>query len=135
MRTEDRSMIFNDIEEFYAQRNALRDSIRTAIKCKDVALDVRWDIFLEAGPEILGVTTFASGHIDALAPDLSVYDDFYIERHETSMYKDMYESMMEDLKWSQTFPDVESPKVATWNIDAWREAILNDGFAGFTYDW
>ena len=103
------------------------------LKDKTISLDERWKVYekLVAEKLIVKVDSCSDGDIDILetidGSEVTPHDDFYIERHETKSYVDLYENMMNYSISENLVPE---------SIDRWREKVLeNPDYASFTYDW
>lgn len=94
---------------------------------KTIPLEQRWDIFSKSW-SILPDLSYGHGHIDVLGDSFTLYDDFGLERHQQMEYMWMYETIQE---W---IADPENDMTQE-TADAWREAVLAEGYASFTYDW
>ena len=68
---------------------------------------------------------YGDGYIETLGTSYTLYDDFYIEKHETSTFIDI----LDRIKESDTLSPSEE------SIIKWKEEVLASGFASFTYDW
>lgn len=99
--------------------------VLTSLKDKSIPLDDRWKAFIEMGEKVkMPIETYGDGFVEILHKNLTMYDDFYIERHQTVKYVDLYEQI-EEL-------DTEIPEE---NIAKWKEAVLQSGYGGFIHDW
>jgi hypothetical protein len=128
--------VLGEITGFFTERDSIRDFLQNLIKNIEYPLDERWEIFLAAGKDILGVDIYGDGHIDILSPDLTQYDHFYTERYQTRTYEDMWEQIQEKVEDAKVDPTSEYSKGAElWDVDKWRETVLEHGHAGFIYDW
>ncbi len=109
-------------------KEKLRQEHLAKLTDKSLSLDERWAIFLQlAEAGVLGHESYGDGYLDDLQGshnELTQYDDFHNDRHETVSYKDMYERIVENPE------DFEG-----CDIDAWREKVLEEGCATFDYDW
>lgn len=87
-------------------------------------LDERWEKFRVIAPH-MPCNAYGDGDIALLGRNVSLYDDFYIERYETTDYEDMWTLVKERIgdKWTQEQADV------------WREATLVSGYGSFTNSW
>lgn len=105
------------------------DDFKSVLKNKSIPLDERWDSFtklVESGV-LNDIENYGDGFVDTLklgsGGELTPYDDFYIERHETSLYTDLFEKIDED------------PEIDLDSVVKWKEEVLSKGSAGFVYDW
>lgn len=111
------------------------ESMLLAFKNKEIPLDTRWEAYtiLVKGEVLTDGDGYGDGFIDTLKdPDGSeytLYDDFYMERHETKTYPNMLESFME---WN-TFDEKKKPTPES--VIEWKEMVLASGNANFTNDW
>ena len=97
------------------------------LKDTSVPLDERWEAFIALidGDVLTSTETYGDGKLSVLGPNFSMYDDFDTDRNQTLMYDDMYAIIV----------DNDDDLFVDANIDAWREAVLASGHAGFEYDW
>lgn len=97
----------------------------TIITDETLALETRWEIYstLCKFKILVNDEIYGDGHIDVLGNNLTVYDNFYIERHETFDYVDL----LERIEQSDSLPKE--------NLREWKEAVLQGGYSSFTYDW
>ena len=99
--------------------------VLTSLKDKSIPLDDRWKAFIEMGEKVkMPIQTYGGGFAEILHKNLTMYDDFYIERHQTVKYVDLYEQI--------GGLDMEIPEE---NIAKWKEAVLQSGCGGFIHDW
>lgn len=87
------------------------------------SLDERWKAYVKIH-ELLPTETYGDGFIEDINTSWTMYDDFYIERHETVDYPTMYERIKAQLEVKQSEA-----------LDMWRERVLATGDGAFTYDW
>ena len=123
--------ILRDITEDYS-RIQVGIKFLQEVYLKDMSVDInaRWAAFEHISKlNLLPIETYGDGLISELEGASTLYDDFYVERHETKKYVDMFESIQEDEI------EVGVPKYSTEAVDKWREAVLASGDMGFTYDW
>lgn len=111
-----------------AARTELVTAAQAIMKDESLPLEERWTV-LEEATDFLPIADFGDGFIEKLAPHLTAYDDFYMERYGTWTYKDMLEGMVDRLSWD------EDSRTKTWDIDNWKRAVLASGYGGFTHDW
>ena len=93
-------------------------------------LDERWATWKEiANSGALKRETWVCHSNDILG--LEWYDDFYYERRQDVDYVDVAELIEEGMEcgnWDARTPTQEQ-------YDAWREWVIKNNKAGFTYDW
>ena len=94
---------------------------------KTIPLEQRWDIFTKSW-NILPDLSYGEGHVQVLGEAFTLYNDFGMNRHQQMEYMWMYETIQE---WIAD--DVNDMTQET--ADLWREAVLGEGYASFTYDW
>lgn len=96
-----------------------------ALKDKAIPLDDRWKAFIEMGEKVkMPIATYGDGFVEILDKNLTMYDDFYVDRHQTVKYVNLY-NQIKNL-------DREIPEK---NIAKWKEAVLQSGYGGFIHDW
>lgn len=123
-------------QKFVEARKMLNEGVQpllNSLKTTDLPLEDRWASFttLVKGDVLTEIESYGDGFIEELDTNMTLYDDFNCERHETMLYTDMYERIME------ADGDYQKKLVAAreTNLDAWRERVLACGKAGFTNDW
>ncbi len=121
------------VRNFNTDRKVFQDEVK-AYLASDASLEERWATFLEC-EQLLDIHGWISNSMDILSDCL--YDDFYIERRETTMYKDIDERLCDNRTPEGSEPDEYTQP---WDEmytkrDEWREAVLAEGYVGFTYDW
>lgn len=121
-----------DIIEQHKQVQAQLDTALTVLKDISIPLDQRWDRYTELvqSGAFNRNDPYGDGEIDTLGTNMTLYDDFYIERGETTNFIDMYERVMEA---EEEYDEVLFAAQA--NITKWQEAVLASGYSSFTYDW
>lgn len=102
-------------------RKTIIEKYKSFVSDTNVSLNDRW-IAHKLVNDILPCESYSDGFIEEIEPGLCMYDDFYVERHETMSYIDMWDRIQE-----KDFPEE--------NMNAWREAILKSGYGSFTFDW
>jgi hypothetical protein len=122
-------MLMNDLVRYIGSQDAAiklaLNQLKPQLADKNISLEERWQAF-EAVAQFLPEESYGDGNIDALDDNLTMYDDFYIDRRETTTYPEMYVRILElaeDREYEQE------------QIDAWREVVLANGYGSFTYDW
>lgn len=131
-------IVSNGIREYTNLGLRLFEDSRSFLVSKEIPLDDRWDLMVDLqGAGLLGTRRYASEvlhSINAKRPrnrQLSLYDDFHIDRHSTKMFADMHDQLVEYL--------AEKFVISQEDINEWREYILEqfayNGYAGFELDW
>jgi hypothetical protein len=120
------------IEAVETAKNGLAP-ILEQLKDPSIPLDERWKAYtdlVKAGV-LDNNEIYGDGFVDTLGENLTLYDDFYVERHETRDFIDMYDHIME------SDGDYQKELVAAreTNLAAWQEEVLASGYSSFTYDW
>jgi hypothetical protein len=119
----------------------LQKTFCEVIKDKTIPLNDRWDLWRGA-PSDLKAHDSCVVHFDIedKVGEISWYDDFYIERHETVDMFDLIERIREDVKYGAmdyaytkriTKKFVECSEL----LDEWREEILQMNLESFEFDW
>lgn len=118
------------------QKEVLVNDVQNIIKNIAIPLDQRWNLFVSAQaymPYSGWVMHFDCLEVDN---DFNWYDDFNIERHETVELIDIVEEILDDKKWYTDHPsDDHGAKWLTFNLDVFKEEILQRGMRGFIFDW
>lgn len=97
---------------------------------KNETLEDRWKLFSLLTP-YLPDEDMTDGYLDIL--DMTPYDDFYIERHQTKHFIDIAQEL--ELGEWVTQEDLDEKGITPEKVAAWKEAVLADGCGSFTYDW
>lgn len=124
----------NYVENFNSDRQTFQTEVKEYLANTSIDLEERWNTFLECN-KLLDVHIYVSDVMDIFSDCL--YDDFYIEKNETKYYSDLDAQICENITPQGETPDEYSSKYDAFYAkrDRWREAVLEDGYAGFTYDW
>lgn len=94
---------------------------------KSIPLDERWNAFVllvESGVHN-SIAPYGDGFIDTFGPSVNLYDDLYMERHETKTYP----------RFLEYIGEAETIETTNEQIAEWKEKVLASGNSGFTYDW
>lgn len=98
------------------------------LKDKNIPVNDRWEVYSTVVDRniLKNNEIYGDGHIDILSSDreITLYDDFYIEKYQTESFTSMY------AKIPELDDDLDQDV-----IDEWREAVLQSGYTSFTYDW
>lgn len=101
-----------------------------SLKDTYVPLDGRWTVYdtLVKRGILTKIDLCGDGFLDDLDTEreLTLYDDFYVNRYETVRYVDMMEKMSGDYGRINVTPE---------SLSKWKEKVLRSGTAGFRYDW
>jgi len=104
-----------------------------SLKDTSIPLDERWDAYTQLVEKniLINEQNYGDGFLaEAFGyNNVSLYDDFNMDRHETRTFPDMWSHMNEDYN---EMPDCYKDDAKR---DAWRERVLASGFSGFEYDW
>lgn len=97
-----------------------------------IPLEERWAAYetLVKQDILINEESYGDGHLDMLGDNLTMYDDFYVERRQTLTYPDMYDTIMDAEGEYQ-----ERLVAAQANIAPWQEYVLSRGYSGFCRDW
>ncbi len=134
--------LLNDISAINSAKKLVRKQVQELIRNKALDLEDRWDLFVKA-KDILEIESYSDLCLRELYRDLSPYDVFNMERHQTQMYDDLWETIESWLvEYDDGFAETDYTteyklryKVGKWDANAWREAVLLTGYAGGVYDW
>jgi len=110
------------VNEIGNLRDHLIDQYRKFIADNTRPLNERWEAF-ELVDEYLPTDNWGDGFIDILEPGSTLYDEFYMERRESSSYKDLWDRIVDRGTYSE---DV---------LNTWREEVIAAGCGSFRYDW
>lgn len=114
--------------------------ILTRLKDRSIPLNERWEAFeILCNNQILTSTKGGnvipsgwSGYVDVLkdknGTSLELDEIRWTSRYETILYVDMYEPLSSDAYDAYD-------KCTRESVDEWRETVLENGHAGFVYDW
>lgn len=126
--------IVDDAKVFVTAKPDL-SAVLNSLKDKSIPLDERWEAFeiLVNGNVFNKIETYGDGYIDTLVrvdgKESTLYDNFYIERHETTKFPDMLEKILEPA-WK-----TNEMEYTPESIVKWKEKVLASGNSGFTNDW
>jgi hypothetical protein len=101
------------------------------LKDTSVPLEDRWQGYTSLVESRLldNESGCGDGYINVLGPNLTLYDDFNIDRHQSTTFPEMYETITDaDDEFGGDGYDAA-------NIPKWQETVLASGYSGFTYDW
>lgn len=100
---------------------------------KTIPLDERWDAYLRIAP-YLPINPWVTGNLieESIKPkEVSLYDDFNIQRYQTVKYADQVEGMQDELEY-----DAEGSTIWTKeSVIKFQELVLASGVQGFIMDW
>jgi hypothetical protein len=119
--------------------NKLKDAIerfhKEVLTNKEAfTLDERWTAY-EKVAELLPIGyDYCGNAFEEVLGDISLYDEFYIERYQTAKYVNQVEGLEDDLASAEEDVAYE-PRYTRELVDAIKEAILASGMQGFIYDW
>lgn len=105
------------------------------IKLADSSIPLydRWEAFtiLSEHNKLPTSGWYTEALLDILSPtkEINLYDDFYMERHSVRNHVDFLEHI-EDYRTEGDFEYITDD-----SITAWKEAVLKQGYQGFTFDW
>ena len=110
--------------------NAL-DMLIDELKNKDLDLDERWAAYVDLVNDSVITKTelYGDGYIDTLG-DFTLYDDFYVERHETETFINILERLQDKMA-DEDDDELTTPE----KIIEWKEKVLASGYASFEHDW
>lgn len=95
-------------------------------------LDDRWTAYtaLVESNTLINNDGYGDGFVNTLG-DLSLYDDFNIERHQTMTFSSLYEKIMEaDAYYEKSLVEARNK-----TLSLWQEEVLASGKSAFTNDW
>ncbi|AJF40787.1 tail length tape measure protein [Vibrio phage phi 3] len=140
--------------EMFLEFEAVRQKFKEFITDEKLPLHVRVEAFMNQPEGLL-----PSGQTESSFPkeidsvickilgkdpeedEVSMYDDFYIDRYAKVSYSDvlyrMVDTILEDDEELASKHDLETAKLIEMHplLSELAEAILAEGDAGFTYDW
>ena len=119
-----------DLKELNETFSNIADSLKEIIVNPAYTLEQRWTVFLE-GQWLLEDHYYTPRSMDILSD--AMYDDFYMERRETKSFSDIDDQITES--YDPEDEDSENYNRMYGKRDEWREAVLKEGYKGFTYDW
>lgn len=105
-------------------------AIQEMLKDQSIPLEDRWSAYtdLVTNHILVNEASLADGFISTLGPNMTLYDDFNIDRYCSSTFPEMYDTIM-DAEEDELFA------VQTTTLPAWQEQVLQSGLSGFEYDW
>lgn len=107
-------------------------------------IEEKFKLVLEYGDDFLREECYYCPHVRTSKGEVSLYDDLYVERHQTLTIEELLDCLYDDcefINWDAD--DIEAQQVehaaATINQDTGRAAILRDmlskGLRAGTHDW
>ena len=103
-----------------------------SLKDTSIPLDERWDAYTQLVDKSILVNEAGAGdgflsHVFGHS-NVSLYDDFYMDRHETRTMPEIWDRITEEDADLDNYAD---PILR----DQWRERVLASGLSGFCHDW
>lgn len=122
------------VRNFNADRKTFQNEVKDYLANDSIDLEERWNTFLECD-FLLDIYGWNTDVMEIYSDCL--YDDFYIERHQVKLYKEIDEQVLENITPQGDTPDEYSSRYDVFYAkrNEWREAVLAAGYAGFTNDW
>jgi len=120
-------VILNDLDTFVALT-------QETLKDREFSLEARWELYLKV-EHLLPEHTYTPDSLDILTD--SPYDDIYMDRYQTKANSDIDDSLLENQPSdNDSLGEYHEKYVRMWaKRDEWREAVLQEGYGSFTYDW
>lgn len=115
--------ILNEVNEFNEYKKSFISKIVNTLKDTNHTLNERWKVYLKV-ENLLPTSIYGDGFIEKLDTNLTLYDDFYMERHQTCNFSDILEKIEEDGK-----------EIPLEKLENWKETVLQSGHGSFIYDW
>ena len=131
-------LIESEIRDVQDRIATLKEDFARVIADTELPLEERWDLFVKA-PDFLKEYKGWVEDFKAFPCEITWYDDFNKERHETVDTVSIVESIVEDVKYSGG--DFEKSKLCTRLgitpdvLVALKEEILSKNLGSFVYDW
>lgn len=112
--------------------NVALTPILQVLKDKSLPLDERWTAYtdLVKADILVNNETFGNGFDQYLEGDVSLYDDFNIDKGQSTQFIDMYERIIENADYNDNLATMRDA-----GLTDWQEAVLASGYSSFTYDW
>ena len=124
--------LLEEIKEFKANPIPLKDKYLAYIKDTSISLDERWEVFVEA-PIEWQEHDMSYPHFDAesllKSREISWYDDFGIDKHETVYMVEVVEHSIEKSK------DEDEENFTLEFVAALKAEVLEMNLGLFDYDW
>jgi hypothetical protein len=115
--------------------------ITELMKDTSFPLEDRWEVYLKV-EKLLPISTYYADSISILTENL--YDDLYLERYQTVTNSRINEQLLDNADYAEplgedadqwTVHQHEKYSTMLAKRDEWREAVLAEGYGGFTNDW
>lgn len=124
------------VVDMLAIMDSVVDETLVMLADKEIDLDTRWDLYLKI-EKALPMHVFMGKAIRELTD--SPYEEIFFDRHEVrynsaidQQLHDNYDPDADDLDDDEYFKNGR----ALWaKRDAWREAVLAEGYGAVTFDW
>ncbi len=112
--------LLKDIETYNKLKLEIKPRILEVTRDKSIPIFSRWEIF-EKSYSLLDNKAYGDGFVEILGKNITLYDDFHIDRNQTTSYLDLFADIVE--------------RGYIENLDEWKELVLQSGYGSFTYDW
>jgi hypothetical protein len=114
------------IKEYNKQKEVLRTEIKRYVQDKSFPLEERWKLFIESE---LGTESSWTVHFSVLdGKDVSYYDDFYIEKYQTTTVKDLVDMIGDKEPEDNMF-------LTDGELNSLKEDILKQFIWSWKEDW
>jgi hypothetical protein len=123
--------------------NCICRLVNTYFVDQSVPLDERWEVYTKVSTLLPINSDYVGNVFEKVLGDISLYDEFNIDRYQTALYVDQVESLECDLEYAEeeanvTYAEPREVYVPAYNrkqITQIKEAVLASGTQGFIYDW
>lgn len=120
----------NDLVKAHKQVQETLAPVIAALKDVSIPLDQRWAAYTALVDEniLVQCDDYGDGFVGILGDNVTLYDDFNIDRHQTGSFVNMYNQIVE------ADADNEFLAAAQDHLAAWQERVLQSGYSEFIYD-
>jgi hypothetical protein len=123
--------------------NCLGRLVDTHLTDKNIPLDERWETYKEVAKLLPINYDYIDNAFEKILGDISLYDEFNIDRYQTARYVDQVEGLEDDLAYEEeqaaiTFAEPRepyTPRFTREQLNEIKEYVLASGTQGFIYDW
>lgn len=117
------------LREFLEYKLATKLEFQQYLKDKSIPLEERWNLFTGYGIHLLDETCDCPYLNWDNGEEIFIYDDFYINRHQSVWYTYLVDCIIE---YTEDNPEYNYSED---RLNKLKEQILSNGYSSFLYDW
>lgn len=123
------SQWIKDLNSMTAQIKNAAQQAKEEIQNSTAPINERWNAWVMISP-YLPTASYYSNAFSAFGRNFNLYDDLYLERHEVRSWADIDEMLNDEL-----FQEENKSWLTEGSLNAFKEAVIKEGYGGFKYDW